>query len=76
VIYVKSVLAGVAALLVAVVLYVYVYAFLVLPRLSKAPPGMGVVVGVRTVFGLPFFLLVALFAFALAFYWEFRRASG
>jgi hypothetical protein len=71
--YVKSVLAGVSALLVASVLYLYIYAFCILPRFSKAPPGMGVVVSVRTVFGQPLFLLIALLAFALAFYWNFAE---
>jgi hypothetical protein len=76
-IYVKSVLAGVAALLIASVVYFYIYyALLIRPRLPKAPPGTLVGVKVPTVFGQPFFLLIALFAFALGFYWEFRRASG
>ena len=75
-IYVKSVLAGVAALLVASVLYLCIYAFWFLPSLSKAPPGMGAVVSVRFMFGQPLFLLIALLAFATGFYWEFRRASG
>ena len=75
--YVKSVLAGVAALVVASVLYFYIYyAFLIRPRLPKAPPGTLVGVNVRTVFGQPLFMLIEFFAFALAFYWEFRRASG
>jgi hypothetical protein len=75
--YVKSVLAGVAALFIASVLYFYLYyALLIRPRLPKAPPGTLVGVNVRTVFGQPIFLLIALLAFALAFYWEFRRASG
>ena len=75
--YVKSVLAGVAAIFMASVLYFYIYyAFLIRPRLPKAPPGTLVGVNVRTIFGQPLFLLIALFAFALAFYWEFRRASG
>ena len=74
-IYVKSVLAGVGALLAASVLYLCIYAFWFLTRQSKAPPGMGVVVSVRFIFG-PLFLLIALLAFAIGFYWEFRRASG
>jgi hypothetical protein len=75
-IYVKSVLAGVAALFVASVLYFYIYyAFLIRPTLPKVPPGTGVGWDVR-VFDLPFFSLIALLAFAIGFYWEFRRASG
>jgi hypothetical protein len=76
VIYLKSVLARVAALVVASILYVYIYAFWVLPRLSKAPPGIGVVVSVGSIFGQPLFVLIALLAFAIGFYWEFRRASS
>jgi len=49
--YVKSVLAGVAALFIASVLYFYIYAFWVLP---KAPPGTLVGVDVRTVFATAF----------------------
>ncbi|PYT22127.1 MAG: hypothetical protein DMG57_36345 [Acidobacteria bacterium] len=75
-IYVKSVLAGVAALVVASVLYIYIYyAFFIRPELPKVPPGTAVGLDVR-VFNLPFFSLIALLAFAIGFYWEFRRASG
>jgi hypothetical protein len=74
-IYVKSVLAGVAALFIALVVYFYVYyALLIRPTLPKLPPGTGVGIDIR-VFNLPLFCLIALFAFALGFYWEFRRAS-
>jgi hypothetical protein len=75
VVYVKSVVAGVAALFVASVLYFYIYyAVVIRPRLPKLPPGTGVGLDVR-VFDLPFFGLIALLAFAIGFYWEFRRAS-
>ena len=75
-IYVKSVLAGIAALLVASVLYFCIYyAFLIRPSLPKLPPGTGVGLDIQ-VFDLPFFSLIALLAFAIGFYWEFRRASG
>ena len=75
-IYVKSVLAGIAALLVASVLYFYIYyAFLIRPELPKLPPGTGVGLDVR-VFDLPLFCVIALLAFAIGFYWEFRRTSG
>ena len=75
-IYIKSVLAGVAALFVASVLYFYIYyAFLIRPTLPKLPPGTGVGLDVR-VFDLPLFCVIAAIAFAIGFYWEFRRASG
>ena len=67
-IYVKSVLAGVAALLVASVLYFYIYyAFLIRPTLPKVPPGTSVGWDMRTIFHLPVFCLVALLAFAIRF---------
>ena len=75
-IYLKSVLAGVAALFIASVLYLYLcYAFLIRPTLPKLPPGALVALNIR-VSNAPLLWLIALLAFALAFYWEFRRASG
>ena len=74
-VYAKSVLAGIIALVVASVLYVYLFfALWVRPRLPKVRPGV-VGVDARLIFGRPFFWLVALLSFAVAFYWEFRRAS-
>ena len=71
-IYVKSGLAGVAALLIASVLYVYIYyAFLIRPSLPKVPPGTAVGLDVRV-----FSRLSRVLAFAIGFYREFRRASG
>ena len=74
-VYVKSVLAGVAALLVASVLYFYLYyAFLIRPTLPKVPPGTAIGLDVR-IFKLRLFWLIALLSFAIGFYWEFRRAA-
>jgi hypothetical protein len=74
-VYVKSILAGVGALLVASVLYFYIYyVLLIRPELQKMPPGTGVGLDVR-IFDLPLFSLIALLAFAIGFYWEFRSAS-
>ena len=75
-VYVKSVVAGVAALLVASVLYFYIYyVVLIRPTLPKMPPGTSVGLDVR-IFDLPLFSLIAVLAFAIGFYWEYRRASG
>jgi hypothetical protein len=75
-IYVKSVLAGVAALFIASVLYFYLYyVLLIRPTLPKVPPGTSVGIDIR-VFNLPLLCLIALLAFATGFYWEFRRASS
>ena len=74
-IYVKSLLAGIIALLVASVLYFYVYyVFLIRPTLPKLPPGEGIGLDVR-ILNLPLFSLLALLSFAIGFYWEFRRAA-
>jgi hypothetical protein len=71
-IYVKSLLAGVAAMVVALILY---FGVLVASVFRKAPPGTVVGVDVRSFTRQPFFWLIPLLAFATAFYWEFRRAS-
>jgi hypothetical protein len=71
-IYVKSVLAGVAALVVALILFFYLYGVFFIP---KAPPGIVVLCDVSGFITHPVFLLILLLAFAIGFYWEFRRAS-
>jgi hypothetical protein len=74
-IYVKSLLAGVAgvaALLVAAILCFCIYVVLFGP---KTPPGTTVGWDVRIFTAQPLFWLTLLLAFATAFYWEFRRAS-
>lgn len=74
-IYVKSLLAGVAgmaALLVASILCFSIYLGLFGP---KTPSGMTVGWDVRVFTAQPLFWLILLLAFAIAFYWEFRRAS-
>ena len=74
-VYVKSLLAGIAALLVASVLYFYIYyAVLIRPTLPKVPPGTTVGLDIH-IFELRLFWLIALFSFAMGFYWEFRRAA-
>jgi hypothetical protein len=72
-IYVKSILAGIAAVLLVVVLFVV--AVFVIPLLLQFRTGSG---GIGAVSGglstLALLAIVAL-AFAGGFYWEFRRAS-
>jgi len=76
IIYVKSLLAGVASLPVASILYFYIYYVLwIRPTLPKVPPGASIGVDIRVFIEQPFFWLILLLAFAMAFYWEFRRAS-
>ena len=72
-IYVKSLLAGVAAFFVASVLCLYIYfAFWIRPTLPKLPPGTSVGIDPGVFLARPIFWLLA---FAIGFYWEFRRAS-
>ena len=42
---------------------------------SEALPGEGVGIDIRVFFG-PLFWVIALVAFATAFYWMFRRTAG
>ena len=73
--YVKSLLAGIAALLIAAVLYFSIYyAVLIRPTLPKVPPGTTVGLDIQ-IFKLRLFWLIALLSFAIGFYWEFRRAA-
>jgi hypothetical protein len=74
-VYVKSVLGGIVVLFVACVLFVFAYAWVVASRMER-PPGMAVGLDVRAVFARPFLWLIALLAFAIGFYWEFRRATA
>ena len=74
-VYVKSLLAGIAALLIASVLYFYIYyTCLIRPTIPKVPPGTAVGLDIR-IFELRLFWLIALLFFAIGFYWEFRRAA-
>ena len=70
---IKGLAVGIAALLLASILYVWIY-FALFIR-SKVPPGVTIGVDVRIFLASVVFWLVALLAFAAGFYWEFRRAS-
>ena len=73
-IYIKSLLIGVVALFATMIVYVVIL-ISVLLRLHPPPPGAEVAFDLRSMINGPSFWLIALFAFALCFYWEFRRAS-
>jgi len=74
--YVKCVFAGVGALIVTSILYMFgLYFFAIRPTLPKVPPGTSVGIDIRVFFG-PLFWVVTIVAFAAAFYWTFRRATG
>ena len=71
-IYLKSVLMGVAALVASLILFV---AISVLPVLAgwrnSGSGGFGFAIDIG-----PIFWIVAALIFAAGFWWEFRRASG
>jgi hypothetical protein len=73
-IYLKSILAGIAAVLLALILLVLaIVAFVLVTQLGTGSGGIGAVSA-----GLPPLIvltLLVLLAFAAGFYWEFRRAS-
>jgi hypothetical protein len=77
VIYVKSVLAGLAAVLTvfAIVFLVTVVAPLFLMMSRAGSGGIGAVSTGFGISGLAVLIVVALASFAGGFYWEFRRAS-
>ena len=74
-IYIKSVLVGVVTLFSAAIVY-FVILIAVLMRRYPPPPGAEVSLDLRSIINRePSFWLVAFLAFAIGFYWEFRRAS-
>ena len=73
-IYIKSLLIGVVALFATMIVYIVIL-ISVLLRLHPPPPGAHVAFDLRSMINGLSFWLIALFAFALGFYWEFRRAS-
>ena len=74
--YVKCVFAGVGALIVTSILYMYGYYFFAIrPTLQKMPPGASVGIDIRVFFGTLFWV-IAIVAFAAGFYWTFRRTTG
>jgi hypothetical protein len=75
VIYVKGLFLGVAAFVISAILYIVVL-FAVMMRRYPPPPGGEVGLDLhRAVVLSPSFWVVTLLAFALAFYWAFRRAA-
>ena len=71
-IYIKSPLVGLVMLVVGAVLYV-VYLVLIVSRKHEPPPGGEVSLDLGSLVYSPLFWLVALAAFAIGFYWEYRR---
>jgi hypothetical protein len=71
-IYIKSILVGILTLVAATIVYVVAVVF-VLMRSYQPPPSGEVSINLAAVLMRPLFLLIAAAAFAVGFYWEFRR---
>ncbi len=72
-IYIKSTLVGIVTLFVTTIAYLLCVP-LIFMRTHPPPPGAEVAFDVRGLLNSPLFWLIAVAAFALGFYWEFRRA--
>ena len=68
--FIKSVVAGFVALVLASVLVLVITA-----AASWPPKGQSVGLDLRFVFGQAYFGAIALVAFAVGFYWEYRKAK-
>jgi predicted lysophospholipase L1 biosynthesis ABC-type transport system permease subunit len=71
--YIKSTLVGSIALFIATIVYVACAAYLALRNFTP-PPGTEVALALGPILLRPSFWITAVAAFALGFYWEFRRA--
>jgi hypothetical protein len=74
-IYIKSTLVGIATLFVATIAYIICAAYLDLRNFTLPPGTVEVSFMVGSIFYRPSYWLIGLGAFALGFYWEFRRVS-
>jgi hypothetical protein len=72
--YLKSGLAGIFAMLIATIGYVLVSMVIIL-RKYALPPGAEVAFNLRSLIGMPSYWLVALAAFGVGFYLQFRKAG-
>jgi hypothetical protein len=73
-IYIKSVLIGIVLVFAVTIAYLISAPFILL-LLYPPPPHTEVAFDVHALLTRPLFLLIALAAFVLGFYWEFRHAS-
>ena len=72
-VYIKSTLVGIPALFVATIVYVVSLAYVFL-RKYPPPPGTHVGINLLVLLDRPLYWLIAIVAFAVGFYREFRRA--
>jgi len=73
VIYIKSTLVGIVTLFLATIVYI-AYTLFMLMRTYSPPPGGMVRISLPELLSRPMYWFIALAAFVLGFYWEFRRA--
>jgi hypothetical protein len=71
--YIKGSLVGIVTLFIATVAYILAYELVVLTT-YPIPPGVHVSFAIVPMINRPLYWLIAIAAFALGFYWEFRRA--
>jgi len=72
-VYLKSTLVGIVIFFIATVGYIIGAAYLAIRNITP-PPGAEVSFVVGSIFSRSSYWLAAIAAFALGFYWEFRRA--
>jgi hypothetical protein len=72
-VYVKSTLVGIFSLFVATIVYVVTFAYVLL-RKCPPSPGTHVSINLLALLDRPLYWRIAIAAFAVGFYWEFRRA--
>jgi hypothetical protein len=75
-VYVKSLLFGIVALIVATIVYIPVAAFVLIKKYPPPPGAVYVGVNVIVLVNSPAYWLIAIAAFALGFYWQFQKAGG
>jgi hypothetical protein len=75
-VYVKGVLFGIVALIVATIANIPVAAFVLIRRYPPPPGAVHVGVNVISLINRPAYWLISIAAFALGCYWQFRKAVG
>jgi hypothetical protein len=72
--FLKSTFVGIVTFLLATIAYVFI-ATAVFLRRHPIPPGEEVGFDLRSLIANPLYWLIAIAAFALGFYWQFRRTK-
>jgi hypothetical protein len=72
--YIKSILVGVVMFIIATIAYVPITIAVYLRRHPLPPGPVEVGFDLRSLINNPLYWVIAIAAFALGFYWQFRRA--